>query len=94
MVTVSELQDKSGVEEITLEIVEVQDVREVRGGALKVQNVVGKDETGQVTVALWNDDCEKFAMGDKIKIVKGWSSDYNGNMQLSSGKFGSVEKLE
>jgi len=45
MVTVNELKDKSAVEEIKLEITDVQEAREVRGGSMKVQNATGKDET-------------------------------------------------
>ncbi len=91
---VNELKDRSPVDEIILEITEKEEPREVRNGQLRVCNCKGKDDTGEVTITLWNDDIEKVNEGDKIKITKGWSSIYNSNMQVSTGKMGSLEVLK
>ena len=91
---VNELKDKSKVDEITLEITEKEEVREVRGGILKVCNCTGKDDTGSIVVALWNADIEKVNVGDTIKITGGWAQVYQDNMQISSGRFGTLEVLE
>ena len=34
---------------------------------------------------------EKVKTGDTIKITKGWVNEYQGNLQLSTGKFGQLE---
>jgi replication factor A1 len=47
-----------------------------------------------VTITLWNDDIDRVNEGDSIKITKGWFQVYNGTMQISSGKFGKIEKIE
>lgn len=91
---VNELKDKAAVDEITLKIIDKEDPREVRRGSLRVCNLTGEDDTGKVTVTLWNDDIEKVKSGDKIKIVKGWSSVFNDAMQVSVGKFGTLEIIE
>ncbi len=91
---VKELQDRGKVDEITLEITAKEEPREVRGGSLKVCNLTGKDDTGEVTITLWNNDIDKVKEGDKIKILNGWSQTYNGAMQISPGKFGSFEVVE
>ncbi|MAG78657.1 hypothetical protein CL616_04815 [archaeon] len=87
---VTELTDKGKVDEITLEIVSKEEPREIRSG-LSVCNFKGKDDSGEVTVTLWNADIEKVKQGDTIVIKGGWSQEYQGNMQVSPGKFGTLE---
>ena len=91
---VNELKDRAPVEEITLKITSKEDPREVKGGTLRVCNATGEDETGKVTVTLWNQDIEKVNAGDKIKISSGWSQTFMDNMQVSAGKKGTIEILE
>lgn len=90
---VNQLKDKKSVDEITLKITSKEEPRDIRGGSLKVCNATGEDDTGKVTIPLWNDDIERVNEGDTIKISKGWSQVYNGTMHLSSGKFGKIEVL-
>ena len=54
-------------------------------------NLTGEDDTGEVTVTLWNDDIEKVNEGDTIKITNGWCAVYQDNMQVSAGRFGTLE---
>jgi len=91
---VSELQDKSAVDEITLKITAKEEARDVRGGTLRVCNATGEDETGNVVVTLWNDDIDKVKEGDTVKIINGWSQMYNDKMQVSSGRKGTIEVME
>ncbi|MBT3464120.1 hypothetical protein HN827_06995 [archaeon] len=90
---VNELGDKTKVTDITLKIVDKEEPRDVRGGELQVCNFTGEDDTGKVIIALWNDDIGKVSVGSSIKISNGWCSEYNGTLQLSPGKFGSMEVL-
>ncbi|MBW2986081.1 hypothetical protein KY333_01795 [Candidatus Woesearchaeota archaeon] len=91
---VNELQDKAKVEEIILKIVEKEEPKDVRGGTLKMCNCVGEDDTGKVVVTLWQADVEKVNVGDTIKICKGWAQMYQDKMQVSSGRFGTLEVVE
>ena len=61
------------------------------GKDLKVANAVVSDETGEISLSLWNDDIDKVNVGDKIKITNGYVSEFNGQKQLTSGKFGKME---
>lgn len=88
---VKELKDKGQVDEITIKITAKEEVKDVRGGTLKMCNCTGEDETGSVTVTLWQADTEKVNVGDTIKITKGWSQNYQDKMQVSSGRFGKLE---
>ncbi|MFH1424615.1 MAG: hypothetical protein ABIG20_02930 [archaeon] len=90
---INELQDKTAVDEITLKITAKDEPRAVRGGTLQVCNCTGEDDTGTITITLWNDDIFGVKVGDTIKITKGWAAVYQDNMQISSGKFGKIEVL-
>jgi replication factor A1 len=87
---VKELKDKGAVDEIQLKITKKEVPRDVRGGSLRVCNATGEDETGTVVVTLWNEDIEKVNEGNTIVIKGGWSQEYNGKMQVSSGKKGTI----
>src|SRR3989338_6453152 len=57
----------------------------------KVCNALVQDETGKVTLTLWNEDVDKVDVGDKVHVENGWCSEYKGEKQLSAGKFGKIE---
>ncbi|MFW6025403.1 MAG: hypothetical protein ACOCRX_03595 [Candidatus Woesearchaeota archaeon] len=91
---VEDLKKKTSVDEITLEITEKGEPKNVRAGSLKVCNYTGKDDTGEVIVALWNDDIDKVNEGDTIQIKKGWVREFNNKLQISPGRYGSFEVLD
>ncbi|MFT7615768.1 MAG: replication factor A1 [Candidatus Woesearchaeota archaeon] len=88
---ISDLKARSPVDEITLQVESMTEPREVRGGSLKVSDAQCKDDTGTVTVTLWNQEIDKVKTGDTIKITKGWTNEFQGKLQLSAGKFGQLE---
>jgi replication factor A1 len=88
---VSELRDKSPVEELKLSIVEVGETRDTSYG--KVQSTTGKDESGSCTLSLWNDQIGKYGVNENVVIKKGWCKEFRGQMQVSTGKFGTIEKV-
>ncbi|PIU21334.1 MAG: hypothetical protein COT15_02845 [Candidatus Diapherotrites archaeon CG08_land_8_20_14_0_20_34_12] len=87
---VKDLKAKMAVDEITLEIVSKGEVRKFANerSSGKICNCAAKDDTGEISLTLWNDDVDKVEEGSKVKIEKGWVSEYNGNLQVSAGKFG------
>jgi replication factor A1 len=90
---VSELKNKTPVEEITLKITAKEEPRDVSGGSFRACSFIGEDETGQVAVTLWNEDIDKVKEGDTIKITKGWAKIFNNNLQVSTGRLGKLEVL-
>ena len=93
---VSELQGKQGNVEIELKITEISEPREFSkfGMVGKVANAIGKDDSGEIKVTLWNDQIEQVKVGDTIKIGKGYVSEWQGEKQLSTGKFGTLEVID
>lgn len=93
---VSELKPKSSVPEIVLEIVSKGDIRKWvnERGSGTVCNCAGRDEDGiEVSLSLWNEQCELVNEGDRVKISNGWCNEYKGQLQLSTGKSGTIEIL-
>lgn len=93
MAKISDL--KAGQGKVDIEVV-VKSKAETRtfnkyGKDLRVANAVVGDESGEISFSLWNDDIEKVKVGDKIKITNGYVSEFNGQKQLTSGKFGKME---
>ena len=64
------------------------------GRDLSVANAMLKDESGSIKLTLWNDDVSRFKDGDKIKVSNGYVNEFQGEKQLTAGKFGSMELVE
>ena len=93
---VKDLSPRSGFDELTLEIVSKGAEREFANanGSGKVCSCAAKDLDGtEVSVTLWNEQCSEYKEGDKLKITNGWTSEYQGQIQVSTGKQGTIEKL-
>ena len=90
---VKDLQARMGKVDITLEVIEKSEPRtfDKFGKSGKVCNTNAKDETGTISVTLWNEDVDNVNVGDTIKIENGWVGEYQGELQLSTGKYGKLE---
>jgi len=62
------------------------------GRQLRVADAVLEDDSGTIKLTLWNEDVDKFAAGDKVKVTNGYIREFQGEKQLTSGKFGKIEK--
>ena len=63
------------------------------GKQLTVANAVLTDDSGSITLTLWNEDVKRFKEGDTIKIINGYVNEFQGEKQLTAGKYGSMEKI-
>lgn len=95
---IDQLKPKTNVEKIELTIVEKEEARGfisrfgIKG---KVCNAVAKDEAGsRIGLTLWNDETEKVDVNDRVLIMNGWVKEWNGNLEISAGKFGRLEVLK
>ena len=59
-----------------------------------VCNAKGKDESGEISLTLWDDQIDQVNVGDKVKIANGYVGDWQGEKQLSTGKFGTLEVVK
>ena len=94
---ISELMANESFDEITLIITGKSDPREVPrkfGGTALVCDLTGEDEDGDtVQVVLWNNDIDLVDEGEKILITDGWVKEWDGQLQVSTGRNGRITKI-
>lgn len=92
---ISELKANQGKIEVEGTITALKQARTFNkfGKEGKVRNGTLRDDSGEVELSLWNEQADQVNVGDKIKISNGWVSEYQGKLQLSTGKFGQMETL-
>ena len=90
---VKDLKPKQGNVDIVIDVVDVGDTREFNkfGKPGRVATAIAKDETGDVKLTLWNDDIDKVKAGDKIHLTNGYVNEWQGEMQLTTGRLGKLE---
>ncbi|MFH1591099.1 MAG: SOSS complex subunit B family protein [archaeon] len=90
---IKDLQPKQGKVEVEVDVVEKSEPREFQkfGNPGKVCTAKVKDETGEMDLTLWNEEIEKVNVGDRLKITNGYVNDWQGKLQLSAGRYGTLE---
>ena len=90
---IKDLKIRQGNVDIEVDIVDIGEVREFEkfGKSGKVATAIAKDETGDIKLTLWNEDIDRIKPGDKVKISNGYVSEWQGEPQLTTGKFGNLE---
>ncbi len=93
---IKDLQARQGNVNITAEVVEISEPRtfEKFGTQGRVANASIKDETGTVKLTLWNEQIDKVKTGDKISIKNGYVGEWQGELQLTTGKMGTLDVLD
>jgi len=91
MMDVSGLEPNKPVPLLGLEIILKQDVRE--WNEHRVCSCTARDASGECVLSLWNNDVDVFEEGDFVVLKKGWCKEYNGVLQVSSGRFGEIDLI-
>ncbi len=92
---ISELEANQGKIEIEAEVNEMGEVREFEkfGRQGRVCNATVKDDSGEIKLTLWDDQIDQVKEGDKVKISNGYVKEWQGEKQLSVGKYGTMEVI-
>lgn len=92
---VNELKPRGPIDSLELEVVSVGEVRDFANerGSGKVCNAAAKDDTGEISLTLWNEQTDEVKEGNKVKIEDGWCSEFRGQLQVSTGKKGKLTVL-
>ena len=93
---IQDLQARQGKVDIAVEIVDKGEIREFEkfGKRGRVCSATAKDTTGEIKLSLWNEQIDQVNVGDVVKITNGYVSEFQGEKQLTTGKFGQLEVLE
>ena len=73
---------------------ETRTVNMKAGGTIDVCDAYLVDETGgEIKLTLWAEDIQAVNNGDRIKITNGYTNSFKGEVALTKGKFGKMEKV-
>ena len=94
--TIKDLKPREGNVDLVVDVVSIGDVREFEkfGKPGKVASATVKDETGEVKLTLWNEQIDQIKVGNKVHITNGYVNEYQGEIQLTTGKFGKMEVVD
>ena len=83
---IKDVQPNKGNIDVVVDVVQKESPRtfEKFGKKGKVCNAKVKDNSGEITLTLWNDDADKVNVGDKLHLQNGWCAEYKGEKQLSA----------
>ncbi|MEJ2271449.1 MAG: OB-fold nucleic acid binding domain-containing protein [Candidatus Bathyarchaeota archaeon] len=94
---INELRDGMRKVDIEGNVIEKSDAREVRSRwtneTYKVADATLEDETGTITLTLWNEQVSQVNVGDRVKIENGYIKSFRDVLQLNSGKYGTLTVL-
>ena len=90
---VKDLKPKQGNVDIVVDVIDVGIPREFEkfGKAGRVSTAIANDETGDIKLTLWNEDIDKVQAGDKVHLTNGYVNEWQGEMQLTTGRLGKLE---
>ncbi len=88
---------RSGQNRVNVEgtVTNVGEVREFDrfGRTIRVATATLKDNSGEINISLWNEDIDKVKKGCKISVTNGFVKEFQGEPQLTAGKFGKIEVI-
>jgi len=93
---IKDLEVRQGDVDLVIEVVDKGDIREFEkfGKQGRVCNAKVKDESGEISLTLWNEQIDQVNVGDRVHITNGYVSEFQGEKQLTTGKFGKLEVVE
>ena len=94
---INELRDGMRKIDIEAKVIQKSETREVRSRytseTYRVADATIEDETGTITLTLWNDQIDQVNIDDRVRIENGYIKSFRGELQLNSGKYGSLTVL-
>jgi len=93
MDTIAALRAKQGKVEVEGNVVALGPIREFAkfGKSGRVANATLQDISGKIVLTLWNDEIDKVKVGTRVRVLNGYVSEWQGEKQLTAGRFGSLE---
>ena len=94
---INELKDGMRKVDVEGNVIEKSDAREVRSRwtneTYQVADATLEDETGTISLTLWNEQVTQVNVGDRVKIENGYIKSFRDVLQLNSGKYGTLTVL-
>jgi len=93
---ISELQPGTANVSLQAEVVSIEAPREINkmGRVLRVANALLRDDSGTITLVLWNENIDKVQEGSVVRIENGYVNTWQNQPQLTLGRFGKISVVE
>lgn len=78
-------------------VVDVTEAKEVRtkfGYRTRVASATIEDDTGKISLTLWEAQIDEIGEGDTIEITDGYVKEFRGELQLNVPRKGELKKVE
>ncbi|MCD6511501.1 MAG: DNA-binding protein [Thaumarchaeota archaeon] len=82
------------IEGVVTDLSEPRVVNLRRGGTARVMDCTFQDDTGSITLTLWEENIDKVKEGSKIRVENGYVSSFRGEPRLNVGRYGRLKVLE
>lgn len=86
---------KSGMSGISVQgkVVDISETRDVqtRYGQKSVADAVIEDETGQISLTLWEDNISAVSVGDTVSVSGAFTTQFRDKLQLNVPRSGKLE---
>ncbi|MCW4050218.1 MAG: single-stranded DNA-binding protein [Candidatus Bathyarchaeota archaeon] len=96
MTRIGELRTYSRRVNLVAKVVEMGEAREVSsssdGQLHRVAEALIGDETGTVLLTLWDENVDRFTVGDVVVVDNGYAGTFRGRLRLNIGRYGMVDK--
>jgi len=89
---------KTGMSNVTVEgkIIDISETRDVQTkyGKRSVADAILEDDTGQISLSLWEDQITSVSVGNKIVVSGAYVTEFRDRVQLSIPRSGKLEVLK
>lgn len=78
-------------------VVDVTEAKEVRtkfGYRTRVASATIEDDTGKISLTLWEAQIDEIGEGDTIEITDGYVKEFRGELQLNVPRKGELKKVK
>lgn len=78
---------------LTAKILEISETRDVQTkyGPRSVADAILEDDTGQISMSLWEGQIKSVSVGDTVNVAGAYSTQFREKLQLSIPKNGKLE---
>ena len=94
---ISEINENDRAIDLTAEVISIEDTKTVQSkyndSVFRIAKAIIKDDSGSISLNLWNEQTDMVRVGDRVKIENGYVKTYREQLQLNSGKYGTLTVL-
>jgi replication factor A1 len=90
---ISELRAGMNRVDVSAKVLELSEPREVttrKGEQMRVATVRVKDDSGEISLTLWNEQIEQVKVDSTVKVENGYVTSFRGETQLNVGRYGKL----